>query len=201
VSFTYELNGQKVKKVLKNDEVFILTLLPEDLEHFRITEVDGQVGLVAVYDRLRQEGEAGPAEDLAISRSYLVNGQKVTTVSRTDLVEVVLEYAIGERVPSGIFEIVDVLPAGLAPVSSPANYSEQRHKDWDYPVEVNGQRVVFLINNDRLSEEQITEGQKRIRYLARVVSPGEYVCEAPLLNQINNEDIFKFGRQDKLVIQ
>jgi len=201
VSFTYELDGQKVKKELKNDEVFILTLLPEDLEHFRITEVDGQVGLVAVYDRLRQEGEAGPAEDLAISRSYLVNGQKVTTVSRTDLVEVVLEYAIGERVPSGIFEIVDVLPAGLAPVSSPANYSEQRHKDWDYPVEVNGQRVVFLINNDRLSEEQITEGQKRIRYLARVVSPGEYVCEAPLLNQINNEDIFKFGRQDKLVIQ
>jgi len=201
VSFTYELNGQKVKKELINNEIFKLTLLPEDLKDFQITQVDGQVGLVVAYDQPWQQGEPGLGEGLSISRSYVVNGQKVTTVDRTDLVEVVLEYNIGERVPSGIFEIVDVLPAGLAPVSRPADYSGQKYKDWDYPVEVNGQRLVFLVNVSQLNKDQLKENQNRIRYLARVVSAGEYVCEAPLLNQINNEEIFTFGQQGRLVIK
>ncbi|NLP44980.1 MAG: alpha-2-macroglobulin [Peptococcaceae bacterium] len=193
VSFTYELNGQKVSKELKDNEIFKLSLLPEDLEDFRISQVNGQVGLVIAFDRPWQKGEPGHSEGLSISRSYIVNGQRVTTINRTDLVEIVVEYGIGEKVPSGIFELVDILPAGLAPVSRPANYSSQKHKDWDYPVEVNGQRLVFLLNKDK--------DQKRLKYLARVVSAGEYVCEAPVLNQINNEGIFKYGQEGKLLIK
>lgn len=194
VSFTYELNGEKVSKSLKGRETFRLTLLPADLEKIQFSGIKGQVGVVSKYGVPIQADETGNGEDLKISRSYQAYKKSSASLSRTDLVQVTINYTIGDKAPAGLYEIVDVLPAGLAHISRPYSYDKESYKQktlWSYPDEVNGQRLVF----------QVGKGQNKITYLARVVSPGEFNCEAPVLSNIQNNSIYTSGSQDKLVIK
>jgi hypothetical protein len=195
VSFSYELNGEQFTKVLKNKEIFKLTLLPEDLRKIKISQVEGKVGIISEYSLPIQAGETGDGEGLEISRTYLVKESKTTTVQRSDLVQVVINYHIGEKAPAGLYELVDVLPAGLAHISRPYAYHREPFPQggylWSYPTEVNGQRLVF----------QVAKGEHQINYLARVISPGEFTCEAPLLSNIKNKAIYTSGSKDRIVIK
>lgn len=191
VSFSYELNGEKARKTLKDKELFKLTLLPEDLKKIKITAVEGKVGVMSKFDQPIKAGEHGDGEALEISRSYLIKDLKATTMNRTDLVQVVINYNIGDKAPSGLYEIIDVLPAGLTHISRPYDYRYNRNTRWDYPVEVNGQKLVF----------QLSKGQNKITYLARVISPGEFNCEAPILSNINNNSIYTSGSTGKISIK
>lgn len=191
VSFTYELNDKKITKTLGELEVFKLTLVPEDLKKIKIIQVEGKVGVVSDYSQPIQAGEEGEGEGLKISRTYLVNKVKTNTINRSDLVQVTITYQIGDKAPGGLYEIVDVLPAGLAHISRPYDYRYNRNTNWDYPAEVKGQKLVF----------QVGKGTYQINYLARVVSPGEFNCEAPLLSNIKNNKIFTSDSQDKVTIK
>lgn len=192
VSFTYELKGEKVTKTLKDAEIFKLNLMPEDLPKINFSQIQGKVGVMIKYTMPVEAGEKGISEDLAISRTYSVNNSKITTFNRTDLVKVVITYNIGDKAPSGLYEIVDVLPAGLVPVTKPYNYFESRKTDdWSYPTEINGQRVVFLVG----------KGQNKITYYARMVSPGEFTCEPPILSNIKNNTVYTSGSKDKVVVK
>jgi hypothetical protein len=195
VNFSYELNGEKFTKALKDKEIFKLTLLPEDLRKIKISQVEGKVGMISQYSLPIQAGETGDGEGLEISRTYLVKGNKTTTVQRSDLVQVVISYNIGDKAPAGLYEIVDVLPAGLTHISRPYDYHRDSYQKggypWSYPTEVNGQRLVF----------QVGKGEYKINYLARVISPGEFTCEAPILSNIKNNAIYTGGSQDRIMIE
>lgn len=191
VSFTYELNGEKVTKTLKDTEIFKLNLLPGDLPKIKFSQIQGKVGVMTKYAMPVESGEKGISEDLAISRAYSVNNGKTTTFDRTDLVKVVINYNIGDKAPNGLYEIVDVLPAGLAPVTKPYNYFESSKTDWSYPTEINGQRVVFLVG----------KGQDKITYYARMISPGEFTSEPPILSNIKNNTVYTSGSKDRVVVK
>ncbi len=193
VSFTYELNGEKVNKQLENNELFKLTVLPEDLKNIKFSQVEGKVGMMSNYTLPIQGGETGNSEDLGISRSYVVNEVLTTNIDRTDLVKVVIKCTVGDKAPAGLYEIVDILPSGLTHISQPYNYFDygKNQSIWDYPSEVNGQKLVFLTG----------KGKQEITYLARVVSPGEFNCEAPVLSNINNNTIYTSGSKGRIVIE
>ncbi|KUO64514.1 MAG: alpha-2-macroglobulin [Gracilibacter sp. BRH_c7a] len=193
VSFTYELNGEKVNKELVGNDLFKLTLLPEDLQEIRFSHVEGKVGIMRKYTLPIPAGETGDSVDLMISRTYMVDDNKATTFNRSDLIKVVINSNIGDKAPAGLYEIVDILPAGLTHVSQPYNYYEydKNQTRWDYPSEVNGQKLVFLLG----------KGNHEITYLARVISPGEFTCEAPVLNNIKNNTIYTSGSKDRIVIE
>ncbi|MGI1660476.1 MAG: Ig-like domain-containing protein [Desulfitobacterium sp.] len=190
VSFTYELSGEKITKSLQGGEIFKLILLPEDLKQIKFSQVNGQVGIVCTYNQPIRAGETGDGSDLSISRSYLVNGSERTSVNSSDLVQIVIDVNIGDKAPGGIYEVIDILPAGLAHISRPYAYQSNNNSQWDFPVEVNGQKLVF----------QLGKGQKQIKYLARVTSPGEFNCEAPVLSNIMNNEIYTCGAEGKLII-
>lgn len=194
VSFAYEYNGKKVKRTLQGKELFKLTLLPENLKTIKFSEIEGQVGIVTTYSQPIKAEEMGNGEDLSISRRFLVNDQETTTIKRSDLVQVVINYHIGEKAPNGLYEIIDVLPAGLTYIPRPYNYrgnSSNLSTRWSYPMEVNGQRLVF----------QCDKGQEQITYLARVISPGEFTGEAPLLSHIKNSGIYTSGKEGKIIVK
>lgn len=193
VSFTYELNGEKVNKQLENNELFKLTVLPEDLKNIKFSQVEGKVGMMSNYTLPIEGGETGNSEDLVISRSYLVDEVLTTSIDRTDLVKVVIRSNIGDRAPAGLYEIIDILPAGLTHISQPYNYYDygKNQSILDYPSEVNGQKLVFLTS----------KGKQEITYLARVVSPGEFNCEAPVLSNINNNTLYTSGSKDRIIIE
>ncbi|HHV64886.1 MAG TPA: alpha-2-macroglobulin [Peptococcaceae bacterium] len=195
VSFNYELNGQKVTKTLQAGEIFELTLLPEELNKIKFSGVEGKVGVMSKYSLPIKAGEQGKAEDLAISRSYVVNKTVTNSIGRSDLVQVTLTFNIGDKAPAGLYEIIDVLPAGLVHIPRPYNYSGQKEPygsmNWSYPTEVNGQRLVFLVS----------KGETKLTYLARVISPGEFRCEAPVLSNIKNNAVYTSGKEDRISIE
>jgi len=194
VSFTYELNGQKVSKTLKNQEVFGLTLLPADLAGLKFNQVQGKVGVTVVYSAPLQPGEQAGGEDLKLARTYYV-GNKYTggSLGRGDLVQVVLSYEIGDKAPNGPYEIVDILPAGLAYVNRPYTRKSNFDRELAYPSEVNGQQLTFTVWKG--------QGQGKLLYYARVITPGEYQAGAPYLGSISNNTIYLTGSKDRVVIK
>ncbi|NLO97076.1 MAG: alpha-2-macroglobulin [Peptococcaceae bacterium] len=191
VSFTYELNGSRVTKALQGREFFKLTLLPEDLSHIRFQSIEGKVGILTKYAEPLNSGEKGIAGDLEIKRSYMVDGKLTNSFDRTNLVKVVITYDIRDTAPNGIYEVVDILPAGLSYIPRPYDYKEKPDLYWNYPSEVKGQKLSFLVD----------KGRNQITYLARVNSPGEFSCEAPLLSNIKNNAVYTSGNWDRIVIK
>jgi hypothetical protein len=190
VAFSYDLDGKTVRKTLTGQESFLLTLLPEQRQSLKFSGIQGRVGVTTTYTGPYKAGETGSGQDLSLSRTYYVNGQKTNRIQRSDLVQVVVHYEVGNKAPGGLYEVVDVLPAGLRYVSRPYSRVTKPTWDWDYPAEVKGQKLTFAV----------TKGGSKLTYYARVVSPGEFVAQAPLLGSISSK-IYTTGNQDRIVIQ
>lgn len=191
VSFTYELKGEKTSKTLKDRETFQLTLLPEDLSKIKFSQIEGKVGVMTTYTAPYGTAGQTAAEDLSIDRRYLVNSAKTTALGRSDLVQVVLTYEVKDKAPGGIYEIVDVLPAGLRHVSRPYLRQEKANWDWSWPTEVKGQKLTFAVG----------KGKGKITYYARVVAPGTYRAEPSLFCHTQSRQFSVLGTEDKVMIK
>ena len=191
VSFTYELNGQKTTKTLKDWETLKLTVLPEEAPNYKFSGITGKVGVLIVSASSYAASDLKPQQDLLISRSYRVGNKQVTTLGRSDLVEVTISYTIGDKAPAGCYEIVDILPAGLRYVTRPYVRNQKQSYYLAYPTEVKGQKLTFAVG----------KGMNKITYYARVVSPGEYKAEPALLNNIGSSGISKLTGPDGIVIK
>jgi hypothetical protein len=191
VSFSYELNGQKTTKSLKGQEVFQLTLLPEDLAKIKFSGVQGQVGIVSTYNKPYSAAEMPDQEGLKITRSYLVGKKATMALQRGDLVEVALTYEVGDKAPGGEYEIVDILPAGLRYLERPYNRGEVDYIRLSYPSEVKGQKLVFGVG----------KGKGALKYYARVISPGEFSAEPTLLSNVKASKIGILGTKNRIIIK
>jgi hypothetical protein len=191
VSFTYELRGRKETITLKDQQTFKLTLLPEDLNTIKFSNIEGKVGVMSLYTKPYSADEIKPQEGLAIARSYNVNKRATNTMGRTDLVQVVISFDIGDKAPAGSYEIVDILPAGLRYVERPYVYGEKFTNYWSYPTEVKGQKLTFHVG----------KGREKIVYYARVISPGEFTAQAPLLAHSKSNKISILGNEGRVIIK
>jgi hypothetical protein len=191
VSFTYELRGRKETIILKDQQTFKLTLLPEDLNTIKFSNIEGKVGVMSLYTKPYSADEIKPQEGLAIARSYNVNKRATNTMGRTDLVQVVISFDIGDKAPAGSYEIVDILPAGLRYVERPYVYGEKFTNYWSYPTEVKGQKLTFHVG----------KGREKIVYYARVISPGEFTAQAPLLAHSKSNKISILGNEGRVIIK
>ena len=87
-------------------------------------------------------------EDGGISfrREYYVNGQRTNTFSESDIVEVRLYPSFSDKAMNGDYQITDVLPSGLMPITK----LYQRDGNYDchywYPYNTDGPMVNYKIN-------------------------------------------------------
>lgn len=190
VSFTYELKGEKTVKTLQGRETFQLSLLTEDVPTLKFSDVKGKVGVMAISTQPYRRADITPYEGLQINRVYTVKDREVSTLERSDLVKVVINYNIGNKAPGSSYEIVDVLPAGLHYISRPYLRHGNIRNIW-WPTEINGQKLVF----------SVSKGSGSISYYARVVSPGEFLAEPPLLSHVKNNKVTSIGSQGRVVIK
>lgn len=190
VSFAYELQGEKHMKTLEGRQVFRLTVLPEDAAALKFSLISGKVGVVTAYHTPYNAAEIPPRDDLKIQRSYLVNKKAVTTLGRSDLVEVTINYTIGDKAPAGSYEITDTLPAGLRYVSQPYNRAEKLSKHLTWPTGVKGQSITFYAG----------KGGGPIVYYARVTSAGEFKAEPILLSHVRSNEISVLGSESRIII-
>jgi len=191
VSFTYELNGEKVTKTLRDRETYQLTVLPADAAKLRFSAIEGKVGVVAAAVLPYRQGDITPQEGLSVSRSYYVGAAKTTTFGRSDLVRITMSYEIGEKAPGGNYEIVDILPAGLRYIERPYLPQQKISKDWRWPSLVSGQKITFNAG----------KGTGTISYYARVTAPGEYNAEPVLLHYTNSSKISVLSGRDRIIIK
>lgn len=200
VSFTYVRKGKTEQKTLQGDEILALYLLPEELAQLQFKDIRGKVGLTTVYSQPYEKEEKPARDDLAVKRTYKVNGVATSTLRPGDLVEVVLEYEIKDLAPAGLYELVDVLPSGLKYVPRPyARMSwEKVSRDWTFPFEVKGPKIAFGVWK---GTGKGGAGTQKVVYYARVVSPGEFTAQGTLLSNGRNRDVRILGEEDRIVIK
>ncbi|MGE5405208.1 MAG: alpha-2-macroglobulin family protein, partial [Candidatus Saccharibacteria bacterium] len=195
VSFTYQLNGEQVSKTLDAGETFSMTVAPQDLKNLKFSQVRGKVGVLAQYVLPFPDDIKGVDQDLKISRRYFTAKAQGTSFSRSDIVWVELTCNIGNKAPGGDYEVEDVLPAGLVYVQKDPSSSDDDTGNkvlwYNYPCEVDGQRISLIVNKNNY----------HVRYAARVISPGEFTAEAPLLSHMQASQIYTRGAKQKVIIR
>ena len=163
------VDGTSRRLDIRAGELQRLTLTPAQLRTARLEPVSGSVVVTTTWE--------APVADMALEdkgiTAFTRTVKPAGTIGLTDVV--VVEYTVryGKDGDLGSWLVSDVVPSGLAPLSSVSvdRYDESGRPEIIGPWRVVGQRVDFVV----------TQWQKgptsTMRYIARVVSPGTFGWE------------------------
>ena len=178
-----------------------------NFDEFKLIEVRGEVGAVSVYKQPLDE-ISSPDEDVTVRRRYYNantphdrNGvfqiSSAYEFEQGDLVRVQLWIDYSKKAVHGSYQITDYLPSGLEFVADSA-------KIWSPPrgfgtghaayASVEGQKVTFFDHNS------IFNSGRLYYYYARVISPGTFKAEGPLVQNLNIKDLITVGGDDVVVV-
>lgn len=182
----FKIKYESLSEIVELDkwETFDLMAFPDDIVGVSVSE--GQLAAVLSYADETTPESFPRDKRVSIEREYFVKGQKTISFKEGDVVEVVLspkfdnsrEYT-GGAIEMSAFKITDILPSGLAPVTSPRVYNEYQTAYFPYRIE--GQEVSFFWDN--------IDYNKSIKYLAKVVNPGKFYAEPAKIENFYYEDI------------
>ena len=168
-SFAYTVDGRRTVVQLDPGEAFTLQLTAAQVETLSVETLSGQVG-AAVQARVPvAPSSLHPHADLALSRARL--GQPIAA---DRIVEVNLTATFAAGAPDGCYDVVEVVPSGLAPLPVGRGETDERGITW--PSSVVGQEVRFCASND-----PTTGRSASLRYLARVVNEGTFSWEPAIM--------------------
>ena len=138
-----------------------------------------------------------PDASLVLKREYFVNNKKVNTFKENDLIEVRLYTDFKEGALDGSYQITDVLPAGLLPMSRVYNGYKTEDCHYYYPYYLEGQKVKFIVSKDW--KKSVCSDY--IKYYARVKTKGKYRAEPAIIQSMLNSDYLNFSSEDKVQIE
>ncbi len=182
ISFAYTLGGKKVSKKLEKGKVFKLELSPKDLGEITFSDIAGNVGLSSTYFAPLDPKTVQTDPSIKIGRSYSVRGKVTNTFAASDLVKVTLPVTYATITQDGCYQVTDVLPSGLKPITSISAFTQQSVL---YPYDVNGQKVSFCISKG--------DTRNSVYYYARVISAGDYKAENAIIQSLKAPSIFNFS--------
>lgn len=159
---------------------------------FTITEVDGQIAYTLSYNQTSTTPLVTTDQKLGITRRYLVNNRETTTFAEGDLVKIELTPSIARGAISGGYTLVDFLPSGLRVTDSrPLTADERSSSSTNFypPITSIGQQTYFTLY-----------GSDKFYYYARVVSPGSYLADSPLLTADTATDARAVGTPQTITI-
>ena len=111
VSFSYKLDSKTEQIKLEPQKSYSLILTPEKIAEMEIKNIEGQIGVTALYEMPYQAQDNVSEDGVKISRKYEVNGKATNEFKANDLVKVPY-LSIGAKAPDGHYEVRDFLPAG-----------------------------------------------------------------------------------------
>ncbi len=173
-SFSYSTGGRQQAVKLVPGKTYSLMLTPEKLKKLTFGDIQGSIGIICQYQGSYNTPEKSSTDGVVIKREYKVSGQPTRHFKPQDLIEVSISWKIGGKAPDGIYRISDYLPAGLKLIEKP--YNRDVVKDnLGWPVEVNGQKIVFLVSD-----------KGSLHYYARVVNGGIYTAQGMMIQHTKN---------------
>ena len=146
---------------------------------------------------LAESGLATDA-DISIRREYYVNGQKTTTFKENNLVEVRLMPEFQKNALDGNYQITDILPSGLLPVTKLYRGGGSYDCHYWYPYNREGQLVKYMVNKKWRDSYC---GGSYIKYYARVKTKGAYLAEPAVIQSMLNPDFMNYSGEVKVKIE
>lgn len=168
-SFVYAVDGQRSTVRLAPGEAFSLRLTTAQAATLTAETLTGSVG-VAIEARVPVAPSSLPGHaDLHLARA------DPGPIGAHGIVEVVLTATFTEAAPDGCYDVTELVPSGLAPLTSWWGQTiDERGVTW--PSSVVGQEVRFCAPNYPQSGRTAN-----LRYLARVVNEGEFAWEPAVM--------------------
>lgn len=191
----YSQNGTTVKRKL-DPQGLTLTFTKGDYKNFSINSHIGEISVI-FNEKVALE-QTPRADDLKISRKYLVNGRETKVFNQNDIVEVELSLSIQSGAPAGCYLIQDIIPSGLTMVT-PYKYSQ--YDDYYgvsssttyYPYGYGGQIVEYCFFKD--SKINL------ISYLTRVTTSGTFIAEPAMIRSFESPSYQNFTEQESVKIK
>jgi uncharacterized protein YfaS (alpha-2-macroglobulin family) len=181
---TYSLNGES-KTIEVGDGYYpSISLLPFQLADFKITGVEGTVSAVSIYKEDILETNKVD-QDISVRRTYtFANGTPLSsnTLKQGDVIKVRLEWDVSDAAFDGVYEITDYLPSGLKPFNSYYN--------------TEGQKVSYYVYNSKY-----WMSNRYFEYYARVISPGTYTAQGPVIQGKTSRDNINTGKTEIVTIE
>jgi uncharacterized protein YfaS (alpha-2-macroglobulin family) len=192
VKFSYTVDGQKKDATLDNGKTLSLVLSPQQMTSLKVDSVEGTLSATATYQAplAAQLQKASP--DVTIKRSFVMAGKPTPAgapLQQDALVEITLDVTFGAQAASDCYQVTDLLPSGLKPVTR-ASYVTSSGQGGPggprppitviRPNQIDGQRVTFCV----------TRGQTtRFTYYARPTSTGVFTWEPAQINARNTPSV------------
>jgi len=191
VGFSYIVDGKKKEVTLEPGQTLSLHLTPEKLADLQFKGIQGQVGVTVVYESsLGAEGDTS-VDGSKVTRKYSSPRSSGNELRVGDLVQVNISYQFGSKAPDGTYQITDYLPAGLKVVERPYNWGVKHDTRLNYPVQVSGQKSVFVVGHKNGS----------FHYYARVIGSGEFKAEKAVLQHLKSGKIYSMTGDDRVIIK
>jgi hypothetical protein len=176
-AFAYTIDGQRSLVRLAPGEAFGLTLTAAQAAGLGVENVSGRVG-VAVEARVPvAPGSLRPSADLSLTRTL-----PTMPIAADRIVFVDLIASFGARAPDGCYDVLELVPSGLAPLSISSAPFDQAGVT--RPWSVAGQEVRFCASPD-----ETTGRTARMRYAARVVNAGTFAWEPATMQLAGAPDL------------
>ena len=169
------VDGQRRELRIDASTPVAVSLTPAQASTARLEPGTGSVLVTTTTAEPFDPDTLTPPDGQSITRSVTPG----ITVEATDIVRVDFTVQTGGRGTEGCWIVTDNAPSGIVPIPAPGEiYDEEAEVDdlrtlW--PMDVTGQRVTFCVTRDPKHPTQ------HLRYLARVITPGEYRWEPTVL--------------------
>ncbi len=195
-SFKYQL-GDKLKEIsLENGLSYRMSVTKESLENLTFSDIKGSIAVNVRYETVKNDLAGTKDKYVSVTREYYtLEGEKTNTFNSTDIVKVVLYPNIDNNAFNGIYEVTDILPAGLKPIENYWDRNLEHDKNSIYPWDIEGQQVKFYTHTS------FQHKNRPMVYYARVISKGEYNCEQAVIKNITANDIATYSERSKIIIK
>jgi hypothetical protein len=171
LTFEYMLDGSRKRATLEKGETLALRVSPEQLRALAPRAIEGQLGVTTLFLAPLDPHSITPDTDVSVSRRIeAVDGG---AIEEGKLVRITIDWSVSPAALDGCYQVSDLLPSGLRPVT--------RLRNWDlvsfqwYPYAVRGQRVSFCVSKDAMAH------YLPIVYYARVVNKGTFLAEPAII--------------------
>ena len=164
-SFAWTVDGRRTVQTLGPGGTFSMPLTRAQAGTLAVEALSGSV-IAAVEARVA----VAPSTVVPHAALKLVRTEPASPIPANRVVTVNLRATFAAAAPDGCYEVVELVPSGLAPLS--VGLGERGDSGVVWPDSVVGQEVRFCAFN---SEE--TGHDVRLRYLARVVGEGTFAWE------------------------
>jgi hypothetical protein len=176
------LDGQRKEATLDAGRSLTLSLTSAELAALAPQRLDGDVGIATFFETPFDPASVARDPDVSITRTIDVDGGGI---GEGDLVQIRLDYGIGPQALDGCYQITDLAPSGLRPVSRTARAFDAEQGDVLYPYLIDGQRVSFCAYR--------SDVYRPAAYWARVVTIGDYAVEPAIIQSQQSSTSFNFA--------